>query len=150
MRRKKVVNTTARSIEETASGGAALCRRDQELDGGGKRKMKKMTGAGAFIRPGRKWRGIWRLREPDHVDGRVSMREKQRGGDQTGHAGDAANSSVASRGWPDYCSNTTTFLLFLFSSNYSQICIATLKSPKTKVVQLLEISNFDFWTKLRF
>jgi hypothetical protein len=50
-----------------------------------------------------------------------------------------------------YCSsNTTSFLHFLFSLNYSQICIATLKSPKTKVVQLLEISNFAFWTKLRF
>jgi hypothetical protein len=50
-----------------------------------------------------------------------------------------------------YCSiNTTSFLHFLFSSNYSQICIATSKSPKMKVVQLLEISNFAFWTKLKF
>jgi hypothetical protein len=50
-----------------------------------------------------------------------------------------------------YCSiNTTSFLHFLFSSNYSQICIATSKSPKMKVVQLFDISNFAFWTKLIF
>jgi microcystin-dependent protein len=31
---------------------------------------------------------------------------------------------------------------FLSSSNYSQICIATSKSPKTKVAQNLKLYNF--------
>jgi hypothetical protein len=69
------------------------------------------------------------------------------GSSEKGDGGSPASSSVAEPEWLGYCSSLP---LLLFSSNYFQICVATSKSPKMKIVPLAEISNFAFGTIFKF
>jgi hypothetical protein len=66
---------------------------------------------------------------------------------EKGGGGSPASSSVAEPEWPGYCSSLP---LLLFSSNYFQICVATSKYPKMKVVQLPKIYNFALGTNFKF